>query len=189
MRLYITATVVVLGLLSLAGAFTFEKVISHTSSTEFCISCHEMRDNVYEEYKKTSHFNNASGVSPTCSDCHVPKGLFPTLYRKLIAAKDVYHHLLGTIDTPEKFEEHRLSMAKRVWEQMEASDSVECRSCHDFKNMNFEKQRKRAAKQHQNAIRDGDTCIDCHKGIAHKAVHKNLNDETVDENMELELGF
>jgi len=187
MKLYSITILFGLALLSLAGAFTFEKVISYTSTTEFCISCHEMRDNVYEEYKKTTHFNNASGVSPSCSDCHVPKGLFPTLYRKLIAAKDVYHHLLGTIDTPEKFEEHRLAMAKRVWEQMKASDSEECRSCHDFKNMNFDKQRKRAAKQHQNAIRDGETCIDCHKGIAHKAVHKNL--DTVDEDSELELNF
>ena len=148
-----------------------------------------MRDNVYEEYKKTTHFNNASGISPTCSDCHVPKGLFPTLYRKIIAAKDVYYHLLGTVDTPEKFEAHRLTMAKRVWESMKESDSAECRSCHDFKDMNFEKQRKRAGKQHQIAMRDGDTCIDCHKGIAHKAVHESLNESSEDEELELELDF
>jgi cytochrome c-type protein NapC len=29
-------------------------------------------------------------------------------------------------------------------------------------------QKQRARKQHQNAQTDGSTCIDCHKGIAHK---------------------
>jgi len=150
-----------------------------------------MEDNVYAEYKKTSHFKNASGVSPSCSDCHVPKGLFPTLYKKVLAAKDVYHHLLGTIDTPEKFEARRLEMAKIVWAQMEASDSEECRSCHDFANMDFSKQRKRAAKQHQNAIKDNETCIECHKGIAHKPIHENLSEDSDNEDSEdeLELDF
>jgi len=187
MKKYFAIALIILGFLGLASAFTLEKVIAHTSTTEFCISCHEMRDTVYAEYKKTTHFNNTSGVSPSCSDCHVPKGLFPTLYRKIIAARDVYHHLLGTIDTSEKFEKHRLRMAKRVWERMEKSNSQECRNCHDFNDMNFIKQRKRASKQHQNALKSGETCIDCHKGIAHKAVHNNLTDIT--DNNELILEF
>jgi hypothetical protein len=34
--------------------------------------------------------------------------------------------------------------------------------------MDVEKQKSRAAKQHENARKDNMTCIDCHKGIAHK---------------------
>jgi len=188
MKSFIAISFLALGLISLIGAFAFEKVIAYTSSTEFCISCHEMESTVYQEYQKTTHFKNASGISPSCSDCHVPRGLFPTLTRKIIAAKDVYHWVIGSINTPEKFEAQRLKMAKRVWQQMEDNDSAECRNCHDFKHMNFDKQRKRAAKQHQNAIRDGETCINCHKGIAHKAVHKDLEEESsFDDELELEF--
>jgi hypothetical protein len=49
---------------------------------------------------------------------------------KLRASKDVYHQFITKkIDTPEKFEEHRLEMAQTVWAQLKASDSATCRSC------------------------------------------------------------
>ena len=35
--------------------------IKVTSTTEFCVSCHSMQP-VYEEYKQSVHFQNASGV-------------------------------------------------------------------------------------------------------------------------------
>ena len=50
----------------------FNTVMEETNTMEFCISCHEMRDNVYKEYKETVHYQNRSGVRATCSDCHVP---------------------------------------------------------------------------------------------------------------------
>ena len=34
--------------------------------------------------------------------------------------------------------------------------------------MDFGKQRRRVRKIHPEAMREGKTCIDCHKGIAHK---------------------
>ena len=34
---------------------------------EFCIGCHEMRDNVYAEFKGTIHDKNRSGVRAICS--------------------------------------------------------------------------------------------------------------------------
>lgn len=177
------------GIAFLIGGVSIGGLVRYTSTTEFCISCHEMQANVYQEFKKSAHYVNESGVRATCSDCHVPHDWGDTLKRKVLAAKDVYHHLLGSIDTPEKFESRRLEMAQRVWDSMKASDSRECRNCHRFDAMNFEKQRLRAQKQHQNALNDGRTCIDCHKGIAHKAVHKELDDNTVGENEELILEF
>ncbi len=42
-----------------------------TNTTEFCIGCHEMENNVYQEYKPTIHFNNRTGVRAGCPDCHV----------------------------------------------------------------------------------------------------------------------
>lgn len=142
--------------------------IDQTNTVEFCISCHEMRDNNFEEYKDTIHAKNRTGVKAICSDCHVPHDFVGTTIRKIKAANDVFHHVVGTVDTPEKFEAHRLELAKRVWLRMKETDSQECRHCHDTRAMDPEKQGKTAQKQHQKLLSGERTCIDCHYGIAHK---------------------
>lgn len=159
----------------------FNTVLEATNTLTFCISCHEMEENVYQEYKKTVHYSNPSGVRATCSDCHVPDPWVHKVVRKVQASKEVFHKILGTIDTPEKFDEHRLEMAKNVWAAMKSTDSRECRNCHDFGSMNPADQKGRARKQHMNAMRAGNTCIDCHKGIAHNEVHDQLSDEELEE--------
>lgn len=138
-----------------------------TNTLTFCISCHEMEDTVYQEYKTTIHFSNRSGVRAVCSDCHVPKDWTHKIVRKVQASRELYGKVMGTIDTPEKFEAKRLTLARSEWARMKASDSRECRNCHSFDGMAMDKQKQRSRKQHQMAQEDGDTCIDCHKGIAH----------------------
>jgi nitrate/TMAO reductase-like tetraheme cytochrome c subunit len=146
----------------------FNTAMEATNELEFCIGCHEMEENVYEEYVPTIHHSNRTGVRAVCSDCHVPKSWGHKMVRKIQASKEVYYWLMGKIDTPEKFDEHRLSLAKNVWKTMKETDSRECRNCHNLESMNPEYQRPRARKQHLNAFQTGQTCIDCHKGIAHK---------------------
>lgn len=163
--LLISIAAAVAGTTGFAGAV---KVLDYTNTTEFCITCHEMEVMVYEEYRKTVHYNNRTGVRVGCSECHVPKTGVAKLIRKIGAAKDVYGHIIGTIDTVEKFESARLEMAETVWRYMESSDSRECRSCHAFEAMDFEKQARRPRRKHPAAMKKGDTCIDCHKGVAHK---------------------
>ncbi len=138
-----------------------------TNTEEFCVSCHEMETN-FVEYQDTIHYNNRSGVRATCPDCHVPKEWEHKIKAKILASKDVYHTIVGTINTPEKYEEHRLGMASKSWVKMKASDSRECRNCHKFTYMDFTIQENRAAAQHQTALDEGKTCIDCHQGIAHR---------------------
>ena len=86
----------------------------------------------------------------------------------MMAAKDVWGEIMGTIDTEEKFEQHRWEMANRVWAKMEATDSRECRSCHEFNSMDFSEQEKLSRKKHKRAEEEGKTCIECHKGVAHE---------------------
>lgn len=155
--------------------------VEFTNRTEFCINCHEMTI-PYEEYKKTIHYSNRTGTTVSCSDCHVASSKHPFDYarkltRKAVAARDVIGHITGIVDTPEKFEAHRLEMAKREWARMKAADSQECRNCHKFETMDKSKQKDRSAVKHEGAIEDGKTCIDCHKGIAHKSVHHLLDKE------------
>jgi cytochrome c-type protein NapC len=162
-------TLVILALVFFAGvvfAGTFNAGLSYTNRMEFCVSCHTMQTN-YTEYKDSLHYKNKSGVQATCSDCHVPKEFVPKMITKVVAAKDVYHEIIGTIDTPEKFEAHRWNMASRVWEKMRNSNSRECRSCHDFANMDLSEQSRSARSRHAKAEEKGQTCIDCHAGVVH----------------------
>jgi len=168
----------VIGILFWGG---FNTAMEATNTLDFCISCHEMEENVYQEYKPTIHYSNRTGVRATCPDCHVPDPWIHKMVRKIQASNEIFHKIMGTVDTPEKFNEHRLTMAKRVWKAMKETDSRECRNCHNFESMNPEFQRPRARKQHLNAFETGQTCIDCHKGIAHKSVRNLLSDEELEE--------
>ena len=150
------------GMLFLGG---FLVALEATNRMEFCTSCHSMRVNL-SELQETVHYKSASGVRATCSDCHVPKAIGPKLVAKVLAYKDVVHEILGTIDTPEKFEAHRWDMASRVWAKMKATDSRECRSCHAFDSMDLSAQSRSARSKHEKATDEGKTCIDCHRGTA-----------------------
>jgi cytochrome c-type protein NapC len=145
----------------------FNTAMEATNQEKFCISCHEMRDFVYQEYKDTIHYNNRTGVRATCPDCHVPKTWVYKMIRKIQASNEVYHKIMGSIDSREKFEAKRLELAKNVWRTMKKTDSRECRNCHHFEFMDYTEQGRRAVKRHQEGLGGDKTCIDCHKGIAH----------------------
>jgi cytochrome c-type protein NapC len=165
-----------LGFLALGGFVcgvmfwgSFNTALELTNTEKFCTSCHEMRDNVFQELQRTPHFSNRSGVRATCPDCHVPHDWTDKIARKMQASKEVWGKIFGTIDTRQKFQAHRLELAKNEWARMKANDSLECRNCHSSGAMDFTKQSRRAAEIHAKFLVSGDkTCIDCHKGIAHE---------------------
>lgn len=155
--------IVIAGVLMAGGAAG----LAWTNTEKFCISCHEMRDNVYAEYEDTIHDKNRTGVRAICSDCHVPREPGPMLVRKVRATFELYGHLIGRIDTKEKFEAHRYEMAKRVWVRMKQTDSLECRNCHNDQKVSTELQSEKARNRHEKGREESKTCIDCHFGIAH----------------------
>ena len=167
-RFYLAALLIVgfVGGVLFWGGYNWSMALSNTET--FCVSCHEMRDGPFKELKETVHYLNRSGVRAICSDCHVPKEWYFKFVRKIQATNELFHHLLGSIDTPEKFEANRRAMAERVWASMKATDSRECRNCHEMESMDPEEQVRPARKQHARAAEKGETCIDCHQGIAHE---------------------
>ena len=147
----------------------FNWTLELTNTEPFCISCHEMRDNVWKEYQHTVHYTNRSGVRATCPDCHVPKEWGPKIVRKIQASNELLHKfILKSVATPEKFQAKRYKLAEHEWARMRANDSQECRNCHNFQYMDLTEQGRRAARAHPVALGKGMTCIDCHKGIAHQ---------------------
>ena len=165
-----------LGFLTLGGFVAgvifwggFNTVLEATNQEAFCIGCHEMENNVYQELKTTIHFTNRSGVRATCPDCHVPHNWTDKIARKMQASKEVWSKIFGTINTRDKFEAKRRELAEHEWQLLKANDSLECRICHNFDYMDFTRQSSRAAKMHSTSLAKGEkTCIDCHKGIAHE---------------------
>lgn len=147
------------------GGFNWSMELSNTES--FCISCHEMQDNVYQEYKKSIHYKNSTGVRATCPDCHVPKEWSQKLARKIQASNELYHWMIGSINDRKKFLQKRSVLADHVWSSMEKNDSRECRHCHDETAMKYEIQSTKAKKIHTLNRDWGMTCIQCHQGVAH----------------------
>lgn len=170
-----------LGLLTLGGFLTgiifwggFNTAMEFTNTETFCISCHEMRDNVYKELQQTVHWSNRSGVRATCSDCHVPHDWTHKIARKMQASKEFWAHIFGTVNTREKFLEKRLELAQNEWARFDANNSLECRNCHDYDSMNWANMSDTARFYMERAAKTNQSCIDCHKGIAHD-LPDNLN--------------
>ena len=163
--LAITGVSFIAGILFWGG---FHTGLEMTNTLEFCTTCHEMRDTVYQEYKETIHYSNRTGVRAICSDCHVPREWGPKMLRKMKASLEVWGKLMGTIDTKEKFEAKRMELATHEWARMKANNSLECRNCHNFEAMSPELQKQTPYRKHMKAKEAGKACIDCHKGIAHK---------------------
>ena len=153
--------------IGVVGVIAFDTSMHATNTEEFCISCHEMETNPYAQVQKTSHFSNSSGVSATCSDCHVPHEFVPKMIRKIEASREVWGNLMGIIDTPEKYAAHAPKMKAREIARLRVNDSQECRNCHQVERMLMTMQSSKAQEYHQAMQSNGKTCIDCHTGIAH----------------------
>lgn len=146
------------------GIFNF--TLEATSTETFCLSCHEMQI-PKDRLMMTSHGSNKFGVVAQCSDCHVPKPFVAKMVRKISASREVWEHLLGTIDTPEKYEAHRETMRQRELDRIVASDSAECRGCHQTDRWLLEEQSNSAQKKHNSMMAEGKTCISCHDDVGH----------------------
>lgn len=140
--------------------------LKYAETDSFCTSCHEMKQ-PYQELTRSVHFSNVLGIQAGCGNCHVPPKFIPGLWRHVQAYAEVWGHLRGELNTPAKYEAHRLELAQKIWKELKANDSAECRSCHTPAAMAFSKQPAAAASAHQALPTSGMTCIDCHRGVAH----------------------
>jgi len=125
----ILALVAVGLIIGVVGVITFEASLHASSTEKFCIGCHSMKANPYAQLQKTSHFDNVTGVRPTCSDCHVPREFIPKMIRKIEAAREVWGNITGIIDSPEKYAVAALQSAKA--QQFHAAKRLNGKTCID----------------------------------------------------------
>lgn len=174
-RAFMTLLIAFLAGIMFWGGFNW--AVEVTNTERFCISCHEMEENVYREYKHTIHYTNRTGVRATCPDCHVPRDWPHKMKRKITSTYELVQHFRGTLETREKFLGRRPHLVRKVWKMMRESDSRECRNCHSFEYMNNLKQENSAGAVHLEARDKNMTCIDCHMGIAHELPEKLMDRE------------
>jgi nitrate/TMAO reductase-like tetraheme cytochrome c subunit len=140
--------------------------LKYAETDSFCTSCHEMKQ-PFQELTRSVHYSNVFGIQASCGNCHVPPTFLPGLWRHVQAYAEVWGHMRGELDTPAKYEAHRLELAQKIWKELKANDSAECRSCHTVSAMALEKQPSMAASAHASLKSSGMTCIECHQGVAH----------------------
>ena len=146
----------------------FNTALEATNTETFCIGCHEMETNVYLDLQRTVHFANASGVRAECPDCHVPHEWTTKIARKIAASKEVYGWLFGTINTAEKFDAHRLTMAPRMGavprQRQPGVPQLPFLRRHGLRRAEPARGRRAPALRRHGR----EDCIDCHAGIAHR---------------------
>jgi nitrate/TMAO reductase-like tetraheme cytochrome c subunit len=151
----------------LLAAALLDSTLDATTSDSFCLSCHEMAVNIGGEFEHTLWLPGSEERHASCSECHLPQEFVPRLRRKLRAGRELYHHLIGTLDTPERFEARRMVMARAVWSDLQSNQSGECTACHRDDDEEQEEHSAAARAYHEHAAATGVACTGCHKGIAH----------------------
>jgi nitrate/TMAO reductase-like tetraheme cytochrome c subunit len=152
------------------GVIATQVMVRVTGTNAFCGSaCHSMQW-VYAEYKQSGHHVNRTGVQATCHDCHIPHS-YPQLlwYKAKAGTHDAIAEFRGVISTEDKFKKERLRLAKDVWAEFKENDSENCRTCHQMSPEILAKQQPFVQEMHANRVAQKQTCIDCHKGVAHAA--------------------
>lgn len=153
-----------------AAVIGTQVMVHYTGTTAFCgNACHSMQAFTLPEFRQSIHYANRSGVQASCSDCHIPHSYpYVLFYKARAGIRDAYHEMRGTIGTQEKYERERWRMANKVWDEMRANNSANCRTCHSDEGMAASKQSASAQRNHKKFLAGESTCIDCHTGVAHK---------------------
>ncbi len=141
----------------------------YSSSTPFCISCHEMQVVAEQGWMYSPHYSNSSGVVAQCADCHVPPEPLPMVWTKTRdGLKDTFVHLFGESD-PRRMDWEALGESARG----HIPDSA-CTRCHE--NLVPAGASIKMIVAHREAIRlKGERrCLDCHTKPFHRRYRAHL---------------
>lgn len=136
-----------------------------TSSTEYCVSCHEMKR--YQlELKASSHVKDAEKKEIGCAQCHIPpSGLRWISIKVVFGVKDIYAHYFGE---PDDLDRLKLQQFTRRFVPDE-----NCIACHKdlMKNVKNEPINEIGKQAHEAYLGKGgntvSNCSGCHQNMAH----------------------
>jgi nitrate/TMAO reductase-like tetraheme cytochrome c subunit len=113
----------------------------------------------YQQYKKSSHFNNSSGLRAECADCHFPSGAVSKWYTKITQGMNdsVRHVFLDPEDIDH--EEWKCKAVKSI-------SSKSCLKCH--KNLLPAELPRGGFMGHRAFLRgEAESCLECHENLVH----------------------
>lgn len=186
----------IIAVLVVGWCFAFEPVTRNfVAQDSTCLYCHLPRE--YEHTARLS-FTKQHPVelkdneqAARCVDCHLPKGFWSSafLYTHFASATDLYGHFR---DRPKERAGDWIPLsaarAYRVRDRLLEYDSVTCRSCHVMAEI--KPRQPRGQKAHEDAIRDNQTCMECHANVVHRYVEVRTttadtgSDEDMDEGLD-----
>ena len=169
--LAIVAAVVVL---VVGWGFAYEPVTRNVLSTDaICTYCHLEReyDATVRLSMTTPHRATPEGGQALCVDCHLPEGFWATTF--------AYTHYASATDLFGNFRDREgeragdwipMSAARtyRVRDRLFEYDSSPCRTCHI--ETEIKPKRKRGQKAHAKALKNKETCIECHYNLVHREI-------------------
>ena len=138
-----------------------DKVISYTSTDEYCMSCH-IHPQADQSWMLSAHHKNRSGVSAHCVDCHLPPKDHGYLFVKAKQGlKDVYGFYFK--DTAKIRWEEKRTLEKAKGFVYEAS----CLKCHQ--NLFPVSLSVNGSNAHLSYLSNKEnlTCINCHLNVGH----------------------
>jgi len=170
---------IIIGILAVAfigWCFAFEPVTrNYVARDALCTYCHYKPD--YEYSARMSYTTqHPAELKPDqkparCVDCHLPKGFWASAfaYTHFASITDLYGHFR---DRPAERAGEWLPLsaarAYRVRDRLYEYDSVTCHNCHVMSEIKPKQARGRKA--HADAVKNGDTCIECHSNLVHRDV-------------------
>lgn len=181
-RAYIS--LVLLGVLICIVILAFSnKLISYTSTDDYCMSCH-VHPHAEQSWKLSTHYNNSSGVIVHCVECHLPpKGHGHLAAKAKHGFKDVYGLLFKDSADYQWEEKRKLENAKHfVYKES-------CLKCHQNLFPTTLSPEGDDAHLYYLTSKEELRCINCHLHVGHydpNAVHEhNLNFGTITEVKEI----
>jgi len=164
----------VFGVLLIGAAFAFEPVTRNLVSTDaLCIYCHlEVEyDPAARMTMSKVHPAKPEGGQARCVDCHLPEGFFFSLYAysHYASATDLYGHFRDRDgERAGAWIPQSAARAYRMRDRLFEYDSNTCRTCHI--EAEIKPKRPRGQQAHAEALKNKETCIECHGNLAHRYV-------------------
>ncbi len=162
-----TKTLVIIMLVVVVGIVVMSTQMARTSTTDYCMSCHEMKSRL-DELKKSSHAVDKNKQPIQCAQCHIPLSVGPRylVVKTVVGLNDLFVHYFGD---PENLDRRALQVSARRFVMDE-----NCLACHSdlYKDAKGEKPISAIGRLCHDAYlgKNGNTsrgCAGCHFNLAH----------------------
>lgn len=173
----VIAAVVIVGAVA---AIAFEPVTRNVVFRDFlCLGCHSASEYVPNAAMLGNSGRPITRVHPAtpeggetrCIECHLPPGLIGSAYAYTHVAMDtdLFGHWRDfDAKTKGKYLPPMARRAYSVQDRLLAYDSSPCRTCHI--EAEIKPKKKRGQKAHKNALKNKETCIECHDNLVHRPI-------------------